>query len=295
MQQKLSQILFYVEKSLYKEDIWAFRTKNVEKFKKIRFTYLEYYPLENENRIEGAFDCVESQLISKNDEVIIISDDADVIKESLLRKIPVVELISEDSKVFSAADYCIYEISEMSFDTLYKIWQRQVGIPWEIARTKRLLIREQTIEDLTSIYKMYLDPSTTLYMEDIEKDIDKEKKYLEDYISHQYKFYEYGLWTLLDIKSGDYVGRAGLSIREGFEKVEIGYVITPEYRNKRLAYEACKAIINYAKENLNIESLVAYTVENNQYSIKLLKSLGFERCQKANIKGRVYDTYRILL
>ena len=56
-------------------------------------------------------------------------------------------------------------------------------------------------------------------------DKDKETQYIQDYIKNVYEFYGFGMWTVVEKASGQVIGRAGVSYREGFSLPELGFMI----------------------------------------------------------------------
>ena len=94
-----------------------------------------------------------------------------------------------------------------------------------------------------------------------------------------YGMYGYGLWIVEDKQNGRIIGRAGISIRniDGEDCNELGYVIRREYRNKGYADEVCRAIIEYAADELEILELYIVSELDNLYSEHLALKLGFEK------------------
>lgn len=280
MERKLSQIILYVDDRLPKEDICTFRTNILKSKPDFWFTYLNY-------------DNQSYEKWSKKDEILFITDHEDMARKVFEEGIAVAGLLTKYNKNddFSYLSYCIENIEDISYEIVDRIWRRLQGIPWEITTTDRMIIREQIIEDLDDIVRMYADKDTTLYMDNIYEDIELEREYMREYIASQYAFFEYGIWTLIDKKSGEYVGRAGLSLREGFDDVEIGYVITKKYRNKGYAKEAIQSIMNYAKEELELSRLIAFVRPQNIISINLLEKMGFYSVKNHEIDGIIHVMY----
>lgn len=284
---KLSQIILYVDKRIPEEDICIFRTNVLNERDDIWFTYLNYCYEECRKKYS------EINLDVPNNEVIVITDSKDIAQKSSEMGLAVTALITDYNRSESFADvaYCIENIEDIGYEDIERIWKRFYMIPWVIASTKRLIIREQKLEDFEDIFKMYADNETTKYMDNLYEDKDEEREYLREYISSQYTFYEYGIWTLIDKETGKYVGRAGLSLREGYEDIEIGYVITKDYRNKGYAREAIEAIVKYAKEELDISRLIAFVRPQNRISIRLLESIGFKYMENHLMGEMIHNMY----
>ena len=91
-------------------------------------------------------------------------------------------------------DACLYLVCEMEAADdmlLEKAVRRQYGLPWIIAQTKRLLIREFTKDD--PLEAESADDGDGVFSDRARR---------EDYIDNQYRFHECGLWALVLKKSG---------------------------------------------------------------------------------------------
>ena len=71
------------------------------------------------------------------------------------------------------------------------------------------------------------------------------------------------------------IGICGLIKRDSLDSHDIGYGFVPEVYGQGFAHEAAKAIIEQAKQNADIDHLVAITTSDNIRSIALLTKLGF--------------------
>lgn len=153
---------------------------------------------------------------------------------------------------------------------------RKEGRPVLIAETERLIIRETVLTDVPELYRIWQEPGVGDYIPPMQPTLQEEMEYTAAYIRHAYAFYDYGLWTVLDQRSGCIVGRAGLSVSEILEDaVELGYLIAPEYQRQGLAVECGKAILAYAGSTLDISELHLFTDRRNTASIRTAERLGF--------------------
>jgi RimJ/RimL family protein N-acetyltransferase len=62
--------------------------------------------------------------------------------------------------------------------------------------------------------------------------------------------------------------------------VEIGYEITPAYRNRGFAKEFAKALIDYAFQNNEVQSVIAHTLAFENPSTSVLKKCGFVKVEE---------------
>lgn len=189
---------------------------------------------------------------------------------------------------FSDFLYAVEEPEGLDEEYLERVYRRLKGLPWKILETERCLIRETTEEDVEAFYRIYNHPDITMYMEDLYPDIEQEKQYIREYIEKVYAFYEFGVWTIVERKSGAIIGRAGLSEREGFEDVELGFVIGVPWQRKGYALEVCRAILNYGVEWLGFEKVQAFVEPGNRASLNLCAKLGMKAVERVNEKGVEY-------
>lgn len=290
----LSHIIVDVDKKSAREPISSFCTNIKKENPQIGFTYLSY-----DNQIPGDDVSCLSNLISSQsinpDSLFIITDSEAVILFTSTNNLASAALYTDSNRKcsFSKALYCIEDIELMSYDRVNKMWQRHLKIPWTITITDRLVVREQTIDDIPALYEIYSDKESVRYTEDLYEDPGEEMDYLQKYIDNQYRFFEYGVWALTLKDSGKLIGRAGLSAREGYDGLEIGYILGKPYRGQGYAKEAVKAIIEYAEEELGVHDFTAFSKEQNKASTGLLESIGFKRSGWAEIKGGRHIVYSL--
>lgn len=193
--------------------------------------------------------------------------------------------------VYPGALYVIEQIEELDFEAIDMAYRRLAGLAWDILKTKRCVVRETTVEDVDAFYQIYAEPEITKYMEDLYADRDEEIAYIEEYREKVYSFYGYGMWTVLT-KEGTVIGRAGISWREGFDLPELGFVIGVPWQRQGYAYEVCRAILDYAYEELGFTQIQALVMEENQKSAALCRKLGFKREGNVVLGKETYGLYR---
>lgn len=174
-------------------------------------------------------------------------------------------------------DACLYLVCEMEAADdmlLEKAVRRQYGLPWIIAQTKRLLIREFTKDD--PLEAESADDGDGVFSDRARR---------EDYIDNQYRFHECGLWALVLKKSGVIIGKAGITAGE------LGYHIYGPFRGRGYAFEACSAILGYAEEELGLRHVRIKTGEGNEASVRLAEALGFSRTEDTGQKSEGILTF----
>jgi RimJ/RimL family protein N-acetyltransferase len=203
-----------------------------------------------------------------------------------LNNIPYIVHLNDENRnsTFPNGSYCVESLEDIDDDFLERIYRRFRGIPWDIAQTDRILVREITLSDVPRLYVLYEDESITRYMEPLYPQMEQEIAYTKDYIDNIYRFYGYGMWVIVEKESSLVIGRVGLEYREGFDGLELGFMLGVDYQHKGYAYEACKAVLEYAATELYQSNFCAYVDENNTSSIKLCQKLGFEEAGREDNK-----------
>lgn len=196
--------------------------------------------------------------------------------------LPVLAWLHEDNKDqdLSGAAYAVEDPHVLDMDFYEKVYRREMHIPWEILETDRCLVREMVPEDAKAFEMIYREPEIGRYMKDFHVDAVGEAVYIREYQAH-YRFYEYGVWSIVLKETGKVIGRAGFSEEDVWSAMEentlpcLGYMIGVPWQRQGLAYEVCRALLQYAKEELEFEAVQLLIEAENQASVGLAQKLGF--------------------
>lgn len=251
---------------------------------------------EREVRVEG------------NIHTVTISDDQKtLLAAKAAGRVVVGFLHAMGDQELSAAEYLIETLEGADEPYLERVVRRHLGMPWVIAESERLIIREFTWEDI---------PEVTAKPVDLEPDmVFCTASGLEAYIRNQYRFYEYGIWAVVRKADGVLLGKAGVcnaenagvcnaenagvcnaenalqDVYQNLDQLELGYHIFHPYRRQGYAMEACRTILNYVGEELGCP-VYAVTNPANAASIGLLLKLGFVFIrQRYNAEGQLQYLY----
>lgn len=223
-------------------------------------------------------------------EALYITDDEGILKHLLEWKLPVAVYLHEQNRCrdLSAARYA-FEMPE-SLDVVYleRVYRRYNDISWDILETERCYLRETMVEDVDAFYELYKDPEMTRYTEALYESKVSECAYVREYIEKIYKYFEFGVWTVVLKETGEVIGRAGLNVREGYDLPELGYVIGRTWQGQGIATEVCRGILRFAKEEYDFEQIMTLIQEENQVSLHLAQGLGFQIKEKILLENRGY-------
>jgi RimJ/RimL family protein N-acetyltransferase len=152
------------------------------------------------------------------------------------------------------------------------------------------------MEDMPALIDLYDQPGITWQNQGFIEPLfppEEERDYEEAYIANMYGYYGYGMWLVTEKGSGAVIGRAGLEHRDfgtGTE-LELGYIIAPKWQHRGIAAEVCRAILAFARENLDFPYVNALTDAGNTASIALLHSLGFSFLEDTDVSGSILQRY----
>ena len=195
-------------------------------------------------------------------------------------------------KSFPGVKYVFTDIAELDIDSFVKVYQRYSGEPWEILETGRLMIRETTVDDVDEFYKLYADPNMTKYMEGLFENPEDEKRYQKDYIEKVYGLMGFGVWTLVRKEDMRVIGRAGYSVRNGFDEPELGFLVGTEFQRQGYCMEALRAIMDYGRNMLMFDKVQTLVKAENAVSIHICEKLGFKKVDEVDVEENIYgDEY----
>ena len=277
---------------MLKRAVFILKKENAEQEMQVLINDLKVHHVEAVDRDDATpEDWLQMCLSEKPEGTLYITDCALCQKKLYAENFPVIVYLHEENREedFSHAEYAIENLNEIEYKSLELAYLRLTGQPWTITETKRCFIRETIPEDVDSFYEIYKEASITEYMEDLYADREEEIAYIRDYIKNVYGFYGYGMWTVIEKESGEIIGRAGISLRDGCDIPELGFVIGVPWQRQGYAYEVCQAVLAYGREELEFQQFQALIMKGNEKSKKLCEKLGFTSWEEVEIDGIVYE------
>lgn len=171
--------------------------------------------------------------------------------------------------------------------------------------TKRLILRNHTINDLHSYHKLLSDKDTMYYLKDIKTSSLEDSKtnlinVIEDASSNNRRNYFFRIENKV---TKAYIGEIGYTVT-GFtplgKLVDLGYFIFPKFWNKGYVTEAVKEVIQFAFVDNNVFRISAGCIKDNKGSERVMQKCGMikeaEFKMKVWYKGKMRDrvSYRLL-
>ncbi|HHP0447845.1 GNAT family N-acetyltransferase [Vibrio harveyi] len=160
--------------------------------------------------------------------------------------------------------------------------------------TKRLTLRLVSVEDAPFILELYNQPDFYRFVGDKQiRTLEEAKRYIQDNMLRMQELKGVSLLVVETNHDKQPVGICGLVKRDTLTAFDIGYGYLPSAYGKGYAKEAASVVVDFAREEMNIENLVAITNNDNTRSISLLEKLGFqfERVEQTYDNGRTLQLY----
>lgn len=144
----------------------------------------------------------------------------------------------------------------------------------KVLETERTYLREMTQDDYADLCEILQDAETMYAYEHAFADAE-----VQNWLNRQlerYDRYGFGLWAVIDQKTGSFIGQVGLTIQsvEGKEELEIGYLIKKKYWHRGYATEAAIACKEYAFDCLGKDRVVSIIRDNNFASQHVAERVG---------------------
>ncbi|WP_253743300.1 GNAT family N-acetyltransferase [Herbiconiux sp. SALV-R1] len=93
-----------------------------------------------------------------------------------------------------------------------------------------------------------------------------------------YDTHGFGLW-IVETREGEFVGDCGLTVQEvaGSPAVEVGYHVRPALQGRGYATEAAAACLEFAKDHMSADRVVAIIHPQNRASERVAEKIGMTR------------------
>ncbi len=143
-------------------------------------------------------------------------------------------------------------------------------------QTKRLVLKQYALEDLTNLNRLLSEPLIWEYSSKTAiTDIDAAKAQLYDTL-RKYEEDQCAFQALYQKDTNQYIGEAGvLAFNKQCNRAVLGYNLLPAYWGRGYATEITKALVRYLFETIQVERIEALAANNNIASKRVLENSGF--------------------
>jgi ribosomal-protein-alanine N-acetyltransferase len=164
--------------------------------------------------------------------------------------------------------------------------------------TERLILRELISSDASSMFEMDSDPEVHRYLgnKPVQNRVDCENAIKN--ILKQYNDNGIGRWAVVLKETNEFIGWSGLKLVKdpinGYQNFyEIGYRFQQKYWGNGYATEAGIAFVDFAFNELNVDSIYAYAEAGNNGSRRILEKLGMQFVNSFEQEGELEVWYEL--
>lgn len=199
---------------------------------------------------------------------------------------------------YLSVPYLFQEFTEDLGDYLRLAYCRFHGLPFAIAYTPRLILRETCQADLPLLSMIYqeaasgtdraentgsgcraagnIDDPTRWFFPAREPEA-----FLDAYIQTMYGLYRLGMYTVIRRSDNAVIGHCGFDLKasplssSSGEVPFLGYILSGSCRRQGYALEACRACLEYLSSQTDYREVFCAIAADNADSLKLARRLGF--------------------
>ena len=161
--------------------------------------------------------------------------------------------------------------------------------------TTRLRLRLFTHDDLQIMYRLSTDPDVIKYADTPARDMAEVKQRLEEGPLADYRKYGYGRFAVELKETGKVIGFCGIKYLPEIDLPEVGYRYLREYWGRGIGTEAARVCVEFARDDLKIEKLIALIVPENIASIRVAEKLGMSKGPLIHIHDTDALQYEMML
>jgi ribosomal-protein-alanine N-acetyltransferase len=150
--------------------------------------------------------------------------------------------------------------------------------PFPTLTTERFTLRQLTINDAQDIFALRSDPDINKYLGRTPSKTVEDAINFIHIITENIQNNESVYWVISLTDNNTFAGTICLfDFSDEHHKCEIGYELLSKFQGKGIMQEAAKKVIEYAFQTMKIQTIEAFTHQNNLGSTKLLEKLEFKK------------------
>ena len=215
---------------------------------------------------------------------IVLCDTDEAIQRHRMTGLPVIA-VSHDgnsSEELMGTPWLILSPEALTRDFLYKVYCRHYERPMWILETERCRLRELSAEDFDALLLLQTEnvqnPEGCFFPDGC----DNPEDLLSNYIRHQYPFFDFGLYAVLEKSTGNFMGIAGFT---GITEIaaddislsaEVSYALLQKYQRREFAKEVLLALLAYGRKTGGFEQFTARIRPDNVASAALARKCGIQ-------------------
>ena len=162
-----------------------------------------------------------------------------------------------------------------------------------ILQTKRLRLEKITEDHKKDLFRLLSNPEVHKYFPKALNEKESEEFFQK--VQLRYKSDGYCYWAVIRKSDNAFLGICGLFLQfiEGIKEVEVGYRFLNDFWGRGYGAEAAMGCIEYAKERLNLVSIISLIRAVNLQSISVAEKNGLKYEKEVIFHDMPHNLYRI--
>ena len=141
-------------------------------------------------------------------------------------------------------------------------------------RTDRVLLRPLCVNDLKTAHEYACDAENTKYMLFLPNATEQETADFLHSVEQEWQQAHPSFFEFAIILDDVHIGAVSISRCEASNQGEIGWILNKKHWNHGYASEAAKAVLDFAKTQLHLHSVIAQCDWRNIASAKVMEKIG---------------------
>lgn len=146
-------------------------------------------------------------------------------------------------------------------------------------------------EDIDYLKTLDKDPKVTKFFPEGTLSDDEIKQFIRDCVE-ECKQEGLPCFVIFNLNTSNFVGEAYFDRLKSGE-VKVGYLFHKQYWNKGYATETLSVLLDWARDHIDADYIVAYAHKDNKASIRVMKKCGMEYYKIDSYLGMESIFYRI--
>lgn len=167
--------------------------------------------------------------------------------------------------------------------------------------TERLILREVILDDVDDFFEMDSDPEVHKYISNAPLKTKEQVVAMIEFFQRQYIENGIARWAVVLKETGEFIGWSGLKFMNDYtvngrtDFYDLGYRFKKKHWGKGYASESGKAVVDYVRQNMDIDCIYGFADALNDGSRSVLQKSGLKYVEDFEYEGRPASWYELKL
>lgn len=146
------------------------------------------------------------------------------------------------------------------------------------------------VKYLETTHRYASDPDNTRYMMRLPNETPEETKVFLEIIDKEWQKQSPSFYEFAVLLGEVHIGAASAYLSDDRTSAELGWIIDKKYWGQGYGYEAAKKVVDFCRNELNVQKVIAHCDTENTGSYRIMEKLGMQRvCINEGRKNRAAE------